>query len=86
MYESFGLIGIQLPEKYKGNFDVSNEGPSTCTTSYLTFKFYTVGIHDKYNPLKNERMFAVKCGPNTTYTINSDRRVKIKFGSTSAHI
>ena len=23
MYESFGLIAIQLPEKYKENFDVS---------------------------------------------------------------
>jgi hypothetical protein len=23
MYESFGLIGIQLPKKYKENFDVS---------------------------------------------------------------
>jgi hypothetical protein len=30
MYESFGLIGIQLPEKYKENFDVSSEGASTC--------------------------------------------------------
>jgi hypothetical protein len=26
--ESFGLIGIQLPEKYKENFDVSSEGAS----------------------------------------------------------
>ena len=26
MYESFGLIGIQLPEKYKEYFDVSSEG------------------------------------------------------------
>ena len=26
---SFGLIGIQLPEKYKENFDVSSEGPSS---------------------------------------------------------
>ena len=33
MYESFGLIGIQLPEKYKENFDVSSEGASTCTVS-----------------------------------------------------
>ena len=24
MYESFGLIGIQLPEKYKENFDISS--------------------------------------------------------------
>jgi hypothetical protein len=68
MYESFGLIGIQLPEKYKENFDVSSEGEATCTVivciqySYLTF--YTIV-------------------PNTTYTINSDRRVKFKF---SAHI
>jgi hypothetical protein len=30
MYESFGLIGIQLPAKYKENFDVSREGASTC--------------------------------------------------------
>jgi hypothetical protein len=33
MCESFGLIGIQLPEKYKENFDVS----------YLTF--YTVVLN-----------------------------------------
>jgi hypothetical protein len=26
--ESFGLIGLQLPEKYKENFDVSSEGNS----------------------------------------------------------
>jgi hypothetical protein len=25
--ESFGLIVMQLPEKYKENFDVSSEGP-----------------------------------------------------------
>jgi hypothetical protein len=25
MYESFGLIGIQLPEKYKENLDVPSE-------------------------------------------------------------
>ena len=31
MYESFGWIGIQLPEKYKENFDVSSEGASICT-------------------------------------------------------
>ena len=36
MYESFGWItwiGIQLPEKYKENFDVSTESPSICTVS-----------------------------------------------------
>ena len=33
MYESFGLIGIQLPEKYKENFDVSSECASTCAVS-----------------------------------------------------
>ena len=66
MYESFGLIGIQLPEKYKENFDVSSEGEATCTVivciqySYLTF--YTIV-------------------PNNTYTINSDRRVKFKFSA-----
>jgi hypothetical protein len=26
IYESFGLIGIQLPDNYKENFDVSSEG------------------------------------------------------------
>ena len=37
MYESFRLIGIQLPElKYKENFDVVSEGPSTCTV-YIVF-------------------------------------------------
>jgi hypothetical protein len=33
MYESFGWIGIQLPEKYKENFDVSSESASTCAVS-----------------------------------------------------
>ena len=38
MYERFGMIGTQLPEKYKENFDekyfdVSSEGASTCTNS-----------------------------------------------------
>jgi hypothetical protein len=51
MYESFGLIGIQLPEKYKENFDVSREGASTCTV-------YSVCIHRTspllINLLKNE--------------------------------
>jgi hypothetical protein len=86
MYESFGLIGIQLPGKYKENFDVSSEGASTCSPVLLVFAyiviliFYTDGIYDTYiNNLKNEKMFAVKCGPNTTYTINSDRKVKLNF-------
>jgi hypothetical protein len=42
MYESFGLIEIQLPEKYKENFDVSSEGASTCAVNvckYSTFPF-----------------------------------------------
>jgi hypothetical protein len=30
---SFGLIGIQLTEKYKENFDDSSEGASTCAVS-----------------------------------------------------
>jgi hypothetical protein len=62
MYESFGLVGIQLPEKYKENFDVSSEGASTCAVSVCIVLdlLYTVI-------------------PNTTYTINSDRRVKCKF-------
>jgi hypothetical protein len=33
MCERFGWIGIQLPEKYKENFDVSSESPSICTVS-----------------------------------------------------
>jgi hypothetical protein len=33
MYESFGWIGKQLPEKYKENFDVLREGASICTVS-----------------------------------------------------
>ena len=33
MWESFGLIGIQLTEKYKDNFDVSSEDASTCIVS-----------------------------------------------------
>jgi hypothetical protein len=33
MYESFGLVGIQLPEKYKENFDDSSEGASSCAVS-----------------------------------------------------
>ena len=64
MYESFGLVGIQLPEKYKENFDVSSEGASTCAVS--------VCIH-------RTCLFIYTVIPNTTYTINSDRRVKCKF-------
>ena len=30
--ESFGLIRMQLPEKYKENFDISNVGPSSGRT------------------------------------------------------
>jgi hypothetical protein len=41
MYETFGLAGIQLPEKYKENFDVSSEGVSTCTV----IVFDTICIH-----------------------------------------
>jgi hypothetical protein len=33
MYESFGLIGIQLHEKYKENFDVWSESASVCTVN-----------------------------------------------------
>jgi hypothetical protein len=29
MLRSFRLIGMQLPEKYKENFDVSSEEPSS---------------------------------------------------------
>ena len=42
MYESFGLIGIQLPEKYKENFDVSSEGASICTSVVLLVFVYIV--------------------------------------------
>jgi hypothetical protein len=66
MYESFGLIGIQLPEKYKENFDVSSEGASTCTVRVLVFVYIVLDL-----------LYTVI--PNTTYTINSDRRVKCKF-------
>jgi hypothetical protein len=37
MYESFGLVGIQLPEKYKENFDVSSEGASTCAVIVFVY-------------------------------------------------
>ena len=41
------LVGIQLPEKYKENFDVSSEGPSSGVTgggreNYMSF--YTKNI------------------------------------------
>ena len=39
MYESFGLIGMQLPEKYKENFDVSSEGASTWKFNVNQFDF-----------------------------------------------
>ena len=55
MYKSFGLIGIQLPEKYKENFDVSSEGASTCHLYSCTVSVY---IHRTspllINLLKNE--------------------------------
>ena len=28
------LVGMQLPEKYKENFDVSSDGPSSRVTEY----------------------------------------------------
>jgi hypothetical protein len=30
------LVGLQLPEKYKDNFDVSSEGPWSGVTSYYS--------------------------------------------------
>jgi ribulose 1,5-bisphosphate carboxylase large subunit-like protein len=30
------LVGMQLPEKYKKNFDVSSEGPSSGVTCQVT--------------------------------------------------
>ena len=55
MYESFGLIGIQLPEKYKENFDVSSfRGKAlrlvTCTVSVYIHRTSPLLI----NLLKNE--------------------------------
>ena len=44
MYESFGLIGIQLPEKYKENFDVSSEGASTCSLVLLVFAYIVLDL------------------------------------------
>ena len=37
MCESFGLIGIQLPQKYKENVDVSSEGASTCVVNVCIY-------------------------------------------------
>ena len=37
------LVGMQLPEKYKENFEVSGEGPSSGLTPYLQTK----GLHSK---------------------------------------
>jgi hypothetical protein len=54
-----------------------------CCLLCQPWTFYIAGIHDKYSLIKNERMFAVKCGPSTTYTINSDSGVKLNF---KAHI
>jgi hypothetical protein len=65
MYESFGLIGKQLPQKYKENFEVSSEG---AYDSYCN-SLHTVLVFD----LLYCRTY------NTTYTINSDRRVRCKF-------
>ena len=33
--EKLSLVGMQLPEKCKENFDVSSEGPSSGVTSYI---------------------------------------------------
>jgi hypothetical protein len=60
MYESFGLIGIQLSEKYK---DVPSTHARLVFVYIVLDLLNTVGIHDEYSLLKNERMFAVKCGP-----------------------
>jgi hypothetical protein len=60
MGESFGFIGIQLPEKYKENFDVSSEGASTCTVSVCSYTSYFT-FTDKYNLLKNEYFIIYMC-------------------------
>ena len=33
--KKLSLVGMQLPEKCKENFDVSSEGPSSGITSYI---------------------------------------------------
>jgi hypothetical protein len=44
MYESYGLIEIQLPENYKENFDVSSEGASTCSLVLLVFAYIVLDL------------------------------------------
>jgi hypothetical protein len=44
MDESYGLIWIQLPEKYKENFDVSSEGPSTCIL-FIVFVYIVLELY-----------------------------------------
>jgi hypothetical protein len=46
LQESFGLIEMQLPEKYKENLDVSREGPSVETS-----KFFFRLLHPYINPI-----------------------------------
>ena len=47
MYESFGLIGIQLPKNTRRTSTVSSEGASTCTVlnslyTILVFELFTL--------------------------------------------
>ena len=38
------LVGMQLPEKYKENFDVSSEGPSSGVTSNFRQKAFARNV------------------------------------------
>jgi hypothetical protein len=38
-YDKLSLVGMQLPEKYKENFDVSSEGPSSGIHCHRQFEF-----------------------------------------------
>jgi hypothetical protein len=63
MYESFGLIGIQLPENTRRT---STFRAKALRLVLLVFVYIVLDL-----------LYTVI--PNTMYTMNSDRRVKCKF-------
>jgi hypothetical protein len=76
MYESFGWIGIQLPEKYKENFDVSSEGASICTVSVCIHRTWTLMINIISSRISVIYFYALKFTFNSSVRIYGIRSVR----------
>ena len=52
------LVGMQLPEKYKENFDVSSEGPLSGVTSPLETSKFSLYVSGSFIS-SNESVFII---------------------------